>query len=210
MVKNRYSDTELGRAIRLLINGSSLSEISRELNRKEENVEKKLGEIRDAISSVVNQSFFGGDLFDIQQSFDDELDIEDPLGDDLKDEVTSIYEDSNKLTIVTSHLDSKKMAYAIDHKGEFVHIFKDQNKTEIGDSAYHYYYKTKQWTAPNMPGVVYRAKSIEFFVQENYSSAKDDAIFKAEREAQRKLESETKMKIITSEEKRFLNRILGR
>jgi hypothetical protein len=57
--KSKFSDEEIGRAVRFLINGKSIPEVSKEIGRRQDNLRKKLLESTRAISMALNDTKHG-------------------------------------------------------------------------------------------------------------------------------------------------------
>lgn len=57
--KSKFSDEEIGRAVRFLISGKSIPEVSKEIGRRQDNLRKKLLESTRAISMALNDTKHG-------------------------------------------------------------------------------------------------------------------------------------------------------
>jgi len=171
--QGRYSDSDLGKAIRFLLKGRSISYVSIDLDRREENIRKKFLEIRDAIDDVLSEETptLFDDNFKVDESF---------LTPDER--VEGQYFEKQTAEYVQEYLTKKKMAHQIVPEEKKVLIYKSQSRPK---KAYSYYYETGEWIAPTgKKGKVYPSRDIEQFINNWYKSAEDDQKYWEEKEAE--------------------------
>jgi len=188
--QGRYSDSDLGRAIRFLLKGRSISYVSIFLDRREDNIRKKFLEVRNAIDDALSgdevpthTTILFDDNFEVDNFLDDSLDINLPNV-DARSKGRKFKK--QPVEYIQDYLTKKKITYQVLPEDSRVLIYKSRDLSDPKQSYYSYYYETGEWTAPTgEPNKVYKSWDIENFVLKYYKSAEDDRKYWEEKEAEK-------------------------